>query len=362
VTTILAGVNRNPGSFVTDAFDVPTDATGIRVSIDRSFLDNVKRNDKSEDPLERIVAEIFLERSVDGVKWEVASGMGIEGGPSDATWNPSGKSTLFHRFPPRWVGKPFKLRGRYKINTRLKARVDVEWDYGPALTLTPIHHSVAITDLAHDEINDATNLTLGSTAATGSNTLAVFVGANAYSAGRSYTSVTRGGSEVFTELQDEVWGTNQGHGAHYYADPDSSAATTVIVHSSTCVASGCVYYMSGVHGTPIDDSLVKNSTSGTSISDTLTSQTDGMCVACCQVYSAPDLAPTESGQTEDAQYDQYAGGPQIYQNYTRRASAGATTVMGNDWTGSDYNDLVAVAVAPLAAAGGIEVLRRRREE
>jgi hypothetical protein len=360
---ILGDVNRGEGTYETAGFVVPANVTGIRVAIDRRRLGNVKRNENSDNTWDRLVAEVYLERSTDGGQtWEEHGGVGIEGG--DVGWGRvSTESVLKVSFFHEHVGTGFLLRGRYIIHERLRAKVDIEWVTTPLPPLPEVHESVSIEKFVSAENNDTSTLSLPSATTSGSDKVAVFCGANAYTSGRSYSSVVRGSggsSETFTELEDEVWGTNQGHGAHYYIAPSNANRSITVTYSGNCVGSGACWYMNGAHQTvPIDDSLVKNSTSGESISDTLTSQTDGMCVAVAQVYSAPDLEPTESGQTEDYQEDQYAGGPQIYQSGTRRTAAGATTTMGYDWTGDDYNDLVAVAVAPAAAAeeGGAPAIK-----
>ncbi len=370
---LLGDLRRRPGTYQTDSFVVPEDATGFKVTIDRRHLGNVKRNPDSENTRDRLVAEILAEMSDDGGEtWTVIGGVGIEGGDDliplrgsfkDATeWTVSPTSWLSKLWPARFQGKRLQVRASWTLHVRCRAKVDVDWRYDPRPPL-PTHHSVSITDYDGGEAQSVSSITSASQAATGSNTIAVYVACSSWSSTQTIDDVVRGGSETFDEDLDNTIDGNDWNGAGTFVDPDSSTATTVCTFDGSCQGACGFYMMDGAdQDTPVDGTDDDFTNSGTSVLCSPSSSTDGMVVGIGKVYgSSQSLDPTESGQTEDDEFDQPAGGVSN-QSICRRTSAGSSTDMGWDWNNSNYGDCCAIAIAPAAAAAGIEVLRRRREE
>ena len=340
---------RQPGDYVTGVFDVPTDATGVRISIDRSNLKNVTKDG--------VAGEVLLERRLGDGEWDCGGGVGFGGGNQLELWKGetesrvSTETTLRVHFHPRFAGKSdFQLRVRYRVDVAFKASVDAEWLYDPPPPRPElIHHSVAVEDYDDAEITSGTTLTIPALAPVGSDTLAVATAAGGRSGGGQTVSSCTRNSETFTEDVDTGgvgWSSWFNHYLSHRVAPSSGSYSTAIVFSASgMLAAGCVYMLSGVDkSTPVTDTIEDEGLSS-GCSQVLGSETDGLVIDIMHSYENPTVGA--GGQTAVFEHNQSPGGPAFYESSSYKAGAASVT-MSWSFTNANWSQAL-MAIAPAAA-------------
>lgn len=357
---------RQPGDYVSGAIAVPTDATGFRIDIDRSFFGGVTRNGTEPGAEATTIAWIYAEISVDGTNWVEIGGFSFPGGDLVETWRdgvprPVDVSTLKLWFKPDVQGNPnLQVRARYSVWERARARIDAAWLYNAQPYVPPgTHASVAYEDSDYGEITSSNSISLGPGTTTGSDRLALALCCHGNSGGGPTVSScirgTGGGSETFTAQHNDTHATYFGHYAGYFIAPATSSKSTVITYSAAgSLAGACVLYLSGAHQTsPIEDTQHDwdGTSTYTSCSVTLASQSSGMCFDVIGVYSNPTC---DASQTAVYEHSQTAGSDVWYESTSYEVGA-ASVSMDWTWSGSDpdWFLILGVAVAPSSAASDV---------